>query len=175
MRDLQLRTSNGKWVPVGKSLFGLTIGRVWVSYPLTAKWVLLASPPGPQSIVAEVLSAGSWVWPRSRDPQAITIIAHVNSHVRNRALWHHVIWFQGHVPKFAFISLLAILYKLPTKSRIHRVNIPNKLCVFCVETNESHIFFSCSTTAAIWANLLQKIQLSQNLGGWAIELEVALS
>lgn len=132
---------------------------------------------GLHATVTDVLRDGSWTWPRTNDIQAEEIAAHVLANVtlsardhilwggrpsfsiarayldlspqRQRFIWHHLIWFQGNLPRASFIYWLAILDKL-SKSWIQNwLNISNINCEFCGEAEEtrSHMFFSCRFTA----------------------------
>lgn len=69
---------------------------------------------GPQSTMAEVLTSGSWVWPRSRDPQATIIIAYVNSHVvptiTDRVLWEGR---RNFTPAQAYKDLRSVRNRVP--------------------------------------------------------------
>ncbi|KAG7550876.1 Reverse transcriptase zinc-binding domain [Arabidopsis thaliana x Arabidopsis arenosa] len=73
--------------------------------------------------------------------------------------WADVVWFKEHVPRFSFITWLAILARLPTRDRLRRwgMNIP-ATCVLCSTRDESHehLFFQCSFSSEIWVFLAAK-------------------
>ncbi|CAL9222992.1 unnamed protein product [Arabidopsis halleri] len=74
-------------------------------------------------------------------------------------LWADVVWFKEHVPRFSFITWLALLNHLPTRDRLRRwgMNTPAS-CVLCstgVETHE-HLFFECSYSTGLWGLLAAK-------------------
>jgi hypothetical protein len=69
-----------------------------------------------------------------------------------RFSWHRLIWFFGYVPRFFFISWLAILDRLSIKARMETwISLPSSLCDFCGSNIESryHIFFSYPITGDI--------------------------
>ncbi|KAG7549908.1 Reverse transcriptase zinc-binding domain [Arabidopsis thaliana x Arabidopsis arenosa] len=74
--------------------------------------------------------------------------------------WTDVVWFKEHVPRFSFITWLALLARLPTRDRLRGwgMNIPAD-CVLCsngVESHE-HLFFDCSYASEIWGYLAAKL------------------
>lgn len=58
--------------------------------------------------------------------------------------WHEVIWFQGRIPKHAFLSWIVVRDRLVTRDRLFRwgLLVPES-CVLCTGGNESrqHLFF----------------------------------
>lgn len=70
-----------------------------------------------------------------------------------------VVWFKEHVPRFSFITWLAMLKRLPTRDRLRRwgMNTPTS-CVLCSNGEESHehLFFECSFSGGIWDYLAAK-------------------
>ncbi|CAH8280760.1 unnamed protein product, partial [Arabidopsis lyrata] len=73
--------------------------------------------------------------------------------------WSEVVWFKEHVPRFSFITWLAMLARLPTRDRLRRwgMNIPAS-CVLCSNGEESHehLFFRCQFSSEIWGCLAAK-------------------
>ncbi|XP_020887742.1 uncharacterized protein LOC110230094 [Arabidopsis lyrata subsp. lyrata] len=67
--------------------------------------------------------------------------------------WTKVIWFKEAVPRYSFITWLAMKGRLPTKDRLRSwgLNIPDA-CVICSSGLEihDHLFFDCSFSASVW-------------------------
>ncbi|XP_023633691.1 uncharacterized protein LOC111829244 [Capsella rubella] len=67
--------------------------------------------------------------------------------------WADVIWFKEHVPRFSFVSWLALIARLPTRDRLRRwgMNTPAS-CVLCSngEENHNHLFFECTFSSSVW-------------------------
>ena len=61
--------------------------------------------------------------------------------------WRKVVWFQLRVPRFAFITWIAIRNRLSTGDRM-RTWGQVQGCLFCGEPNETkdHLFFACPYT-----------------------------
>lgn len=70
---------------------------------------------------------------------------------RNRVNWRRLIWFLQAVPRFAFITWLAIRNILATGHRTTRWGHPQS-CLYCGEPDETrdHLFFACSYTFTLW-------------------------
>lgn len=67
--------------------------------------------------------------------------------------WHSVIWFGQHVPRWSFISWLAIQQKLNTCDRLVKWGMRvDDICKLCSSAQESHLhlFFSCPFSKAVW-------------------------
>lgn len=71
-----------------------------------------------------------------------------------RVTWHKVIWFPYHIPRYAFISWLAIRDRLATGAR-SRAWGSTQRCTLCGEPNETrdHLFFACPYSFTVWTNL----------------------
>ncbi|XP_077242421.1 uncharacterized protein LOC143882927 [Tasmannia lanceolata] len=71
--------------------------------------------------------------------------------------WPPTIWYQGHIPRFAFTAWKAMHNKMLTKDIIRSYGIMiDPICSLCKSEPESvdHLFFRCSYSAWIWKNLL---------------------
>ncbi|XP_077233401.1 uncharacterized protein LOC143875681 [Tasmannia lanceolata] len=71
--------------------------------------------------------------------------------------WPATIWYQGHIPRFAFTAWKAMHNKMLTKDRIRSYGIMiDPICSLCKSEPEAvdHLFFRCSYSAWIWKNLL---------------------
>ncbi|XP_048613532.1 uncharacterized protein LOC125587323 [Brassica napus] len=69
--------------------------------------------------------------------------------------WSKVIWFALGVPRFGFISWLAIRNRLSTGDRMCAWG-QTQGCLFCGEPNESrdHLFFACPYTYTLWLEVV---------------------
>ena len=69
----------------------------------------------------------------------------------------NLVWFQGRIPKAAFILWLAIKGKLGTQDRLFHID-PGIHCLLCglVLESHDHLFFECTITAQIWEAVLHK-------------------
>ncbi|XP_048622938.1 uncharacterized protein LOC125592010 [Brassica napus] len=69
--------------------------------------------------------------------------------------WSKVIWFSLGVPRFGFITWLAIRNKLSTGDRMRAWGLTQG-CLFCGEPNESrdHLFFACPYTYTLWLEVV---------------------
>ncbi|XP_018459799.1 uncharacterized protein LOC108830703 [Raphanus sativus] len=65
--------------------------------------------------------------------------------------WSKVVWFSFGVPRFAFITWLAVKNRLSTGARM-RAWGQTQGCLFCGEPFESrdHLFFACLFTYMLW-------------------------
>ncbi|GKV26859.1 hypothetical protein SLEP1_g36079 [Rubroshorea leprosula] len=75
---------------------------------------------------------------------------------QDRKIWYKLFWFSQAIPKHNFISWLAILNRLSTRTR-QRKWTPAILdtCILCnnnSETNE-HLLFKCSYAGRVWQQL----------------------
>lgn len=70
---------------------------------------------------------------------------------REKQDWSKVVWLAQGVPRFAFITWLAIRDRLATGVRMRQWGVVQG-CVFCGEPNESrdHLFFACPYTFTVW-------------------------
>ncbi|XP_010430719.1 PREDICTED: uncharacterized protein LOC104714953 [Camelina sativa] len=86
-------------------------------------------------------------------------------HPRQTVNWYRGIWFSGSIPKHSFILWLAAKNRLMTGDRLATWNRGvDTACVFCqapMETLE-HLFFTCSYTSWVWADLSRKLSESHH-------------
>lgn len=66
--------------------------------------------------------------------------------------WFKAVWFKESVPRYSFITWLAMLGRLPTKDRLRSwgLNVPAQ-CVLCstgLETH-AHLFFDCAYSTSV--------------------------
>ncbi|XP_059639251.1 uncharacterized protein LOC132281568 [Cornus florida] len=76
-------------------------------------------------------------------------------------LWHSVIWFSNHIPRYSFIAWVALTHKLKTRDSpaLAKKIVPN-YCSLCLADAKSHqhLYFKCSFASEVW-------MLFQNLCG----------
>ncbi|CAL9235577.1 unnamed protein product [Arabidopsis halleri] len=74
--------------------------------------------------------------------------------------WNKVVWFKEAVPRFSFITWLAMKGRLPTKDRLRSwgLTLP-AACVLCSNgiENHDHLFFNCPFSATVWQTFASKI------------------
>ncbi|KAL4278467.1 hypothetical protein GQ457_03G009500 [Hibiscus cannabinus] len=105
----------------------------------------------------------SWLWKQVREQ-------------RDKVPWHRLIWFSSHTPKHSIITWMALLDRLPTKSRLMRMGIIHEdICLFC-EAHESreHLFFDCGFSMSIWKCVLGKCCVQRDVLHWNEEVQWAI-
>ncbi|XP_048634095.1 uncharacterized protein LOC125608177 [Brassica napus] len=80
---------------------------------------------------------------------------HLIRHTRPTQEWSKVIWFPQGVPRFSFITWLAVKNRLSTGDRM-RTWGHTQGCIFCGEPNETrdHLFFACPYTFTVWIEVV---------------------
>ncbi|XP_018462974.2 uncharacterized protein LOC108834110 [Raphanus sativus] len=77
--------------------------------------------------------------------------------------WHKAIWFNGRIPKHAFISWIAARNRMVTRDRLISwgLQVPSS-CVLCSGSIESrqHLFFNCSFSSRVWNYFMSKMNLA---------------
>ncbi|XP_039017978.1 uncharacterized protein LOC120149160 [Hibiscus syriacus] len=99
---------------------------------------------------------GGWIWDRIRER-------------KDKVIWHRLIWFPAHVPKYSLITWMAILDRLSTKDRLARFGVMTDLgCRLCGAGLESrnHLFLECSYSKAVWDSILHACRLQQQDSSW---------
>uniref|UniRef100_A0A6N2KRN2 Reverse transcriptase zinc-binding domain-containing protein n=1 Tax=Salix viminalis TaxID=40686 RepID=A0A6N2KRN2_SALVM len=80
-----------------------------------------------------------------------------------------LIWFSGHVPRYAFTLWLASRERLSTMDRPHVQRIiSDNVCVLCRESPETHghLFFECGYSRELWEVIASKVHLNiPNMNG----------
>lgn len=92
-----------------------------------------------------------------------------------RVMWWNVVWFKGHVPRFAFILWMAFKKKL--LSRLKEWGCVNDdSCVLCNGSLENieHLFFDCGYTKIIWEEILRRNGIQRCATNWSGECNLAL-
>ncbi|XP_013594852.1 PREDICTED: uncharacterized protein LOC106303020 [Brassica oleracea var. oleracea] len=83
------------------------------------------------------------------------------------AFWHRVVWFQGRIPKHAFLTWVAARDRMLTRDRLigWGLSVPSN-CVLCAghDENRQHLFFDCSFSNQIWMFFTSRMQLTPPQG-----------
>ncbi|XP_039023020.1 uncharacterized protein LOC120155558 [Hibiscus syriacus] len=95
-----------------------------------------------------------------------------------RIVWHKLIWFPLHVPKYAMVAWFAILNRFATKDRLRRMGTDmDSVCALCADADKSknHIFFECAFSVRVWSVVLGLCGLDRSTLSWDQELDWAVS
>ncbi|XP_013589437.1 PREDICTED: uncharacterized protein LOC106297821 [Brassica oleracea var. oleracea] len=70
---------------------------------------------------------------------------------KEKVNWSKLVWFSQGIPRYAFITWLAIRDRLSTGRRTSSWGQPQS-CIFCMEPDETrdHIYFACPYTFMVW-------------------------
>lgn len=117
-------------------------------------WMRLVSVQQPTSsgdinLYKFKILADSWGQRLLGDKHKIYTVQSLGRSTPKEVWGNMVIWYSTHVSRYSFVSLLALLDKLPTRQQIASwVNLPSLTYVFCNEEQETtkHLFFSCRNT-----------------------------
>ncbi|XP_050207875.1 uncharacterized protein LOC126657252 [Mercurialis annua] len=86
--------------------------------------------------------------------------------------WTSIIWYKDNIPRYSFITWLALQDKLNTKDKLLRWKVvQNDVCCFCNSETESisHLFFECGYSRAIWKRLLVDMSFNRDVMHWRRE------
>ncbi|XP_018436062.1 uncharacterized protein LOC108808405 [Raphanus sativus] len=69
--------------------------------------------------------------------------------------WHKLFWFSEGVPRYSFITWLAVRDRLATGHITSQWGQP-QVCIFCGEPDETrdHLFFACPFTFTLWIRVV---------------------
>lgn len=85
--------------------------------------------------------------------------------------WHKVVWFNGRIPKHAFMTWVAARDRMVTRDRLigWGMTVPSS-CVLCVGHDESrqHLFFDCHFSNQVWSYFLSRLHLAPPTGFEAV-------
>ncbi|XP_020266575.1 uncharacterized protein LOC109842073 [Asparagus officinalis] len=86
----------------------------------------------------------------------------------NLVPWFGTIWESSNYPRHAFISWLAIQNRLLTQDRLIRRGVVSiNSCVLCSGLEcRDHLFFECSYSSDIWANVMNWLQFRWRSSNW---------
>lgn len=74
--------------------------------------------------------------------------------------WANVVWCKNFIPKHNFLTWRICKGRLPTQSRLCKMEILNMTqCFFCWNNRETleHLFFYCSFSRGMWEVMLRKL------------------
>ncbi|XP_050217477.1 uncharacterized protein LOC126668315 [Mercurialis annua] len=87
--------------------------------------------------------------------------------------WTSIVWFKGNIPRFSFITWLALMNRLLTRDKLFKWKvIQDEKCCFCNTASESinHLFFECSYSRGIWNRLLADMNINRDGVSWRREV-----
>ncbi|XP_050213106.1 uncharacterized protein LOC126664647 [Mercurialis annua] len=87
--------------------------------------------------------------------------------------WTSIIWYKDNIPRYSFITWLALQDKLNTKDKLLRWKVvQSDVCCFCKSETESisHLFFECGYSKAIWKRLLADMSFNRDVMHWRREV-----
>ncbi|XP_013728309.1 uncharacterized protein LOC117134395 [Brassica rapa] len=95
---------------------------------------------------------------------------------KDTVIWSKIVWFPQGVPRFAFITWLAVKDRLATGHRTRRWGQPEH-CLFCGEPDETrdHLFFACPYTFTLWLKMVGNLFGTDPDPDWDITLSTMLS
>lgn len=101
-------------------------------------------------------------------------IASLCNHLRTqfpKVLWHHSLWFSGHIPKCSLIVWIAVQNRLYTEDRLVTFGTKSHSCCSFCQGHESHdhLFFNCPFTSHVWSQitgLLNEAWPSKSWSSW---------
>ncbi|XP_039020524.1 uncharacterized protein LOC120152358 [Hibiscus syriacus] len=88
---------------------------------------------------------------------------------REKVLWHNLIWFPLHIPKFSLIAWMTLLNRLPTRNRLLKMGITTEgTCVNCNNDMETrnHLFCHCPLAVRLWNSILSLNGLKNATSTW---------
>lgn len=88
-----------------------------------------------------------------------------------RVDWCRVVWFSQNIPRYAFITWLAIQNRLSTGDRMRSWGITQG-CGLCGERDETrdHLFFACPYSFTVWEGLVRGLFGRRTNPDWSITL-----
>lgn len=76
--------------------------------------------------------------------------------------WHRKVWFQGRIPKHAFITWVLARNRLGTRDRLRAwgLQVPAN-CILCNSTEETrqHMFFDCAYSSEVWTFFCSRLRV----------------
>ncbi|XP_050238122.1 uncharacterized protein LOC126687608 [Mercurialis annua] len=91
----------------------------------------------------------------------------------NSVIWHNLIWFPGHIPKFSFIAWLCLKRRILTKDKLVKWKvIDSDTCSLCgcEPENIDHLFFKCCFFERIWSTVLDIMGYRRKGMSWSREI-----
>lgn len=95
---------------------------------------------------------------------------------KEEVLWSKLVWFPLGVPRYAFITWLAIKDRLATCHHTRQWG-QAQICVFCGEPDETrdHLFFACPYTFTLWVRVVGNLTGSDPDPDWEATLQHMIS
>lgn len=86
--------------------------------------------------------------------------------------WSKVIWFAQGIPRFSFITWLAVKNRLSTGDRMRSWEMI-QCCTLCGEINETrdHLFFACPYSFTVWHSMANRIPEAHTDPDWQLTLD----
>ena len=89
--------------------------------------------------------------------------------------WNNIVWFKAHIPRFSFITWLAIRERLNTGDRLAMFGMLEvNECVFRMgQESHDHLFFDCPFSATVWKGVQSRLNVrwpSSDWRGWTYHL-----
>ncbi|KAF3501229.1 hypothetical protein F2Q69_00043960 [Brassica cretica] len=90
---------------------------------------------------------------------------------KDREQWSRVVWFAQGVPRYGFITWLAMKHRLSTGDRMRQWGVQG--CEMCGERDETrdHLYFACPYSYTVWKALANRI-LGQGINpgsSWTVQ------
>ena len=76
--------------------------------------------------------------------------------------WHRQVWFQGRIPKYAFITWVTARNRLGTRDRMRSWGLQvSSTCILCNLADETrqHLFFYCSYSSELWTFFCSRLNI----------------
>ncbi|XP_048637583.1 uncharacterized protein LOC125609990 [Brassica napus] len=90
---------------------------------------------------------------------------------RDEVQWSTIVWFSQRVPRFSFITWLALCDRLSTGHRMHKWGQP-QVCILCGESDETrdHLYFACPYTYTLWLKVVGNLFGAEPDPDWGITI-----
>ncbi|XP_018473746.2 uncharacterized protein LOC108844960 [Raphanus sativus] len=87
--------------------------------------------------------------------------------LRKETVWSKVVWFAQGIPRFSFITWLAVKNRLSTGDRMRSWGMI-QCCTLCGEINETrdHLFFACPYSFTVWHSMANRIPEAHTDPDW---------
>lgn len=90
-----------------------------------------------------------------------------------RVSWAGLIWGKGYIPRFSFVTWIALQNRLYTCERLFAWGVsPSNLCPVCNSEIETvkHLFFQCSVYNAVLLEVLKLCRITRGTLDWRREI-----
>ncbi|KAF8110402.1 hypothetical protein N665_0084s0012 [Sinapis alba] len=95
---------------------------------------------------------------------------------KNIVGWSKVVWFAQGIPRYSFITWLAVKNRLSTGDRMRTWGMVQG-CTLCGERDETrdHLYFACPYSFTVWHGLANRILGSHTNSDWQLTLQHTLA